>query len=125
MNSIMINSNILFNQMNPMINQINNLNLNPQLSINDFIILGNLGEGKHGSVEKVKYLKDNQLYALKMIKQSSFINTKTNQINQEKEIDYFREIYILKDLNNKINLYKNYVIKFYGNFQDNNYRYLY
>ena len=125
MNSIMINSNILFNQMNPMINQINNLNLNQQLSINDFIILGNLGEGKHGSVEKVKYLKDNQLYALKMIKQSSFINTKTNQINQEKEIDYFREIYILKDLNNKINLYKNYVIKFYGNFQDNNYRYLF
>ncbi len=83
MNPFMINSNIFFNQMNSMINQMNNLSLNSQLSIGDFIILGNLGEGKHGSVEKVKCLKNNQLYALKMIKQSSFINAETNQTNQD------------------------------------------
>ena len=124
MNPFMINPIFSFNPMFPSNNQFNNLSINSPLSANDFILIDNLGEGRHGFVKKVKYIKNNQFYALKMIKQSSFINPKTNQTIQEKETDYTREVYILKELNTKINLYNNYIIKFYGNFQDNDYRYL-
>ena len=101
-------------------NQVNNLNPNNQFNINDFQIISMLSNGFHGSFNKVKCLKNNLLYTLKMIPQNIF-KKNDNQINNEKEIDYQREISILNDMTKKNNPN---IIKIYGNFQDQNYRYI-
>ena len=37
------------------------------MSLNDFVVLGKLGEGAYSSVHKVKRLSDGQVYALKKV----------------------------------------------------------
>ena len=125
MQEMNINTNFVLNQnmINP-INQFTYITLNNQISYNEFNRLQILGKGKHGSVEKVRWNRDNKIYALKKIPQSLFINKVTNQKDQEKETDYLREVAILKDLSQRNSLYSNSIIKLYANFQDNNYRYL-
>ena len=118
-----INTGLGFNPMINLTNQFNNLNLNNQISpisINDFLKLEDLGEGKHGYVKKVKYIHNNMNYALKMIPQSLF-KTNNGQNNLENETDYLREVAVLKDLSTRNN---NHVIKLYANFQDIYFRYI-
>ena len=125
MNPMNINTNIVLNHnINQLTNQFEYIHLDEQISYSEFIKLENLGEGKHGAVEKVQWKKNNGIYALKKISQSSFINSKTNQTDVDKENDYKREIAILKDLSTKNHPCCNYIIKLYANFEDKNYRYL-
>ena len=86
-----------------------------QFTINDFEIISILGNGAHSSAYKVKCRKNNLIYVVKKIEQNIF-----KQINNQ-EINYQREISILNDITNKNNPN---IIKIYGNFQDENYRYL-
>ena len=102
-------------------NQFTNLSLNNQnvqLSIENFKYLDDLGEGKHGSVQKVSY--NNNIYALKIIPQNLFIKN-NGEKNEEKEIDYLREVAVLKDLSKRD--FKK-VIKFVANFEDVKSRYI-
>ena len=66
------------------------------ISINDFHLLNELGAGKHGSVGKYRNIYNNQIYAIKTMKQTVFDNTKTGR---EKDMDYNREILVLSNLN--------------------------
>ena len=93
--------------------QQNNLFQAP-MSINDFEVMKVLGQGQHGSVSKVKYIKTGMIFALKSITQSYFKS-------EESEIDFLREKQILYDLTAKNFVH---VIKLYADFQDYNYRYL-
>ena len=107
----------------PDMNQNNLLN-NKTLSINDFTIIEQLGKGAHGAVYKVKYKLTGKIFALKLIEQSHFIIQKSpsNEYQEnQKEIDYLREKTILYDLT-KRNCEN--IVKLYGDFEDNKYRYL-
>ena len=115
---------VLSNNINQLNNQFNYIYLDEQISYNDFIKLEDLGAGKHGAVEKVQWKKNNGIYALKKISQNSFINSQTNQVDQNKETDYMREVVILKDLSNRNHPCCNNIVKLFADFQDNNYRYL-
>lgn len=42
------------------------------MSLSQFEVLGDLGNGAFSSVQKVKRLKDNQIYALKKMKLTNF-----------------------------------------------------
>ena len=93
---------------------MNHGNLQTPISFNDFNILEQLSNSSFSSVYKAIYKKTGQIYALKAKKQEIFKK-------KEKEIDYLREKTILYDLT-KNNYY--HAVKLYGDFQDNNNRYL-
>ena len=58
MNPVNMDTNmVLSNNINQLNNQFNYINLNEQISYNDFIKLEDLGAGKHGAVEKVQWKK--------------------------------------------------------------------
>ena len=97
---------------------------NNQVSINNFKEMQKLGSGQHGSVVKVICSLNNQIFALKKISQSYFISPNTNQPDEEKEKDYYRETYILTFLYQKTMQYNPGVIRLYYNFQDQQYRYI-
>lgn len=96
----------------------------PPVNINNFKEIQELGSGQHGSVVKVICSLNNQTFALKKILQSYFINPNTNQLDDEKEKDYYRETYILNYLNQKTMQYNPGVLRLYYNFQDKQYRYI-
>ena len=117
------NPNSLQNPIMNVINQFGNIHLyapNNQITINDFVKISDLGEGRHGFVKQVRYKKDNNIYALKMIPQDTFL-TKEGERNEVKETDYLREVAVLKDLKTRNN---DKVIKLYMNFEDKDYRYI-
>ena len=58
MNPMNINTNIvLSHNINQLTNQFEYIHLDEQISYSEFIKLENLGEGKHGAVEKVQWKK--------------------------------------------------------------------
>ena len=99
----------------PYNNNFNNAQ-NMTISINDFREIEKLGEGNFGSVHKVQY-KDGNIYALKKIKQEKFQGK--DKAMQEK--DFYREKKILYALTEK-NCPN--IVRLYGDFEDQNYRYL-
>lgn len=78
---------------------------NSNIKYSDFVFLQELGSGNFGAVNKVKYKKDNKIYALKIIE----IDEQNN--NQKKYI--IRELKIMENINNHDN-----IEKFYGYFID-------
>ena len=114
--------------MNPLFPQINIFNSNNisinQININNFKEIEELGSGQHGSVIKVICLLNNQIFALKKISQSYFKDQNTNLLDEEKQKDYLREIYILNDLFQRTKQNNPGVIRLYCNFQDVQYRYI-
>ena len=95
-------------------NSINNHTFNHPISINDFEIIKELGNGAFGYVYKSKYKNTGMIYAVKYIKQSEFKK-------QGKELDFKREKAILYDLTKRD---YPHTVKLYANFEDDNYRYL-
>jgi len=86
---------------------INNQFYNTPLSFNDFIILQKIGEGYFGSVYKVQYKKDMQIYAIKSYDKS--------KATKDSAVDYIREKAILYDLNQRGN---SSIVKLYADFED-------
>ena len=71
-------------------------------NINEFKEIGDLGKGHFGKVKKMQYLKNKQIYAVKILEKS------------QNEIYYVdRELKIMSNLNHKN------IVKIYGFFQDN------
>ena len=95
------------NFMNTNFININNQFYNTPLSFNDFIILQKIGEGYFGSVYKVQYKKDMQIYAIK-----SYDKSKSTK---DSAVDYIREKAILYDLNQRGN---SSIVKLYADFED-------
>ena len=95
-------------------NSINNHTFNHPISINDFEIIKELGNGAFGYVYKSKYKNTGMIYAVKYIKQSEFKK-------QGKELDFKREKAILYDLTKRD---YPHTVKLYADFEDNNFRYL-
>ena len=98
-------------------NMFNSANVNQKhifktpLSFNDFEVLHRNGNGVHGSVFKVKYRMNGQIYAIKQyLKKES---------KEDDELDYYREKAILYDLTQK-----GYptIVKLYADFEDSNSR---
>ena len=98
-------------------NSINNHTFNHPISINDFEIIKELGNGAFGYVYKSKYKYTGNIYAVKFIKQSFF---KSKQ-QKERELDFKREKAILYDLTKRD---YPHTVKLYADFEDNNFRYL-
>ena len=96
-------------------NSINNHTFNHPISINDFEIIKELGNGAFGYVYKSKYKNTGMIYAVKYIKQSEFKK-------QGKELDFKREKAILYDDLTKRDY--PHTVKLYADFEDNNFRYL-
>ena len=85
-----------------------NLNLNnTKFNLSDFDILTQLGRGGFGSVAKVRFKLDNNIYALKIISKKN-----SNEKYNDREIEMFQK---LKHPN---------IIKYYGCFEDDNNIYL-
>ena len=95
-------------------NSINNHTFNHPISINDFEIIKELGNGAFGYVYKSKYKNTGMIYAVKYIKQSEFKK-------QGKELDFKREKAILYDLTKRG---YPHTVKLYADFEDDNFRYL-
>ena len=95
------------NFMNTNFININNQFYNTPLSFNDFIILQKIGEGYFGSVYKVQYKKDMQIYAIKSYDKS--------KATKDSAVDYIREKAILYDLNQRGN---SSIVKLYADFED-------
>ena len=95
------------NFMNTNFININNQFYNTPLSFNDFIILQKIGEGYFGSVYKVQYKKDMQIYAIKSYDKS--------KAAKDSAVDYIREKAILYDLNQRGN---SSIVKLYADFED-------
>ena len=113
MNTNINNMNPNFMNMNTNFNNMNTNSNNTRLTINDFVIIKRLGEGYFGAVDKVKYKKNGQIYALKSYEKA--------KAKRGQEIDYYREKAILYDLTRR-----GYptIVKLYGDFEDNIKRYL-
>ena len=79
--------------------------MSSQLSLSNFCILGNIGEGDHGKIFKAKYLINNQIFAIKEI-----------EINNKKEMDNLnREICIM---NSMTNINHPNIMKYFSFFQE-------
>ncbi len=103
-NPNLINMNI---NMNTNFNNMNNHYFKTPLSFNDFEIIVRLGKGFFGSVYKVKYKLNGQIYAIKQYEKA--------KAKKEQELDYYREKAILYDLNKRGHPA---IVKLYADFED-------
>ena len=94
--------------MNSNFYNMNNHYFKLPLSFNDFEVIAQLGKGFFGSVYKVKYRLNGQIYALKRYEKA--------KAKEEQKIDYDREKAILYDLNKKG---CPAIVKLYADFEDN------
>ena len=78
------------------------------VSLNDFQVICQLSKGCFGSVYKVQYKKNGQIYAMKQYNKK--------HISKNGEIDFIREKSILYDITQKG--YPN-IVKLYADFEDN------
>jgi len=85
-----------------------------QLTIYDFDVIKELGNGHFAHVYMSKYKYTGMFYAVKYIKQSNFKS-------QQRELDFLREKEILYDLTKRG---YPHTVKLYADFQDDNFRYL-
>ena len=103
-NPNLINMNI---NMNTNFNNMNNHYFKTPLSFNDFEVIVRLGKGFFGSVYKVKYKLNGQIYAIKQYEKA--------KAKKEQELDYYREKAILYDLNKRGHPA---IVKLYADFED-------
>lgn len=78
-----------------------------KLSLSDFEVIRNLGDGAYGDVYLVKYLKTQQEFAMKQI-------DKEHIAKYQKKHHVFKEKLILEKVHSK------YIAKLVGTFQDEN-----
>lgn len=67
-------------------------NIQPNISLDEFLVLGELGRGKFGTVVKVKRKSTGDIFALKIIQMNESINQKSEQENLKSEIEILKQI---------------------------------
>ena len=88
-----------------------------QFQLSDFNKEKVIGEGQYGKIYKAKYLKYNQIVALKEIKDNEDVDPQVQRNYLKREIDIMDDILRTQD-------YHPNIMKYYGNFEENNKAYL-
>ena len=88
-----------------------------QFQLSDFYKEKVIGEGQYGKIYNAKYLKYNQIVALKEIKDNEDVDPQVQRNYLKREIDIMDDILRTQD-------YHPNIMKYYGNFEENNKAYL-